>query len=1358
MNLPRPTRLPRLVFAALAGLCCGRLLGAPVPEVEGLRLASDTLPAGVTRIDDAARGSVLHFSGDRSRIEFAPLEAIERLHRCFTLSLWMKLDRAPGGSTAPVLTKRSGWWTGKPYSINVRGDGLLEAVIHDGSDHWLHGQPTPIGTWQHVALVVGESEVVLYQNGKAVNRCSYAGRLRMNAERLALGSEEGGNFPGGDYRAFPGSVAGVQVFAAPLSPDDVTALHANRLAIRPATPQDFPTRGLLPHEIPDSLRQPADPNAPLEAFIDFSSESPRAVGMTFDRTGTRATTADVEGRKDPCWAAIQGSSLQPWERAWRFTLTDERFRHGRMPAVDVEIEYLLPAWAGIQVVADTATGSRQVAGGWQATRWQTLRFRIDDAFFGARDFGSPESAHASDGFDLCIHGSTSDLFLRSIRIRGYDRTANPDFKRLLKLQSISSPNDIFLTAAGKPVELHYAFTNLALRPVDVRAHFSWELHNGTAIGQRDARLTLPPSASATLPLSFTTTDLPLGVCVVHARFSTLAPQTETPEPLYERTTYVGIARPGKLDKAAPGEFLYGLDTSLEPAARNPRVLRWCDALGVDIVRAGYSLRNGSAEIETLRPHYRAHGLRTQVMLDIPWDDNPERLRDRLAETAQHAASLATRYPDDLLYWELGNEPDLTFFYKGPIDVYAAGYESVSRALHKANPKAVVMNGGLCFAGHEADTRARRFVELVDPTTIGAWAYHGHGPGARAEREALERIRSLVEKHGKGGKPFIETESGFAAGTRAQEIVQARTCVQKFVYAQSENLPLMMWFRLIMSEEDYGTLRGDAEPRPAALAYRALVQALRHHRFVRTLDLGLDHTEAYLFENTATHTYRLVAWRTSAGQSSALLLLPKARNLALLDLFGNRTTPTLGAGDTLRLTPTEDPLILAWDSATTTSTPIDIVPPLLSLAPYGPFEPNTRATLPLRINNSLPHDLHATLHIEADPRLPLPTPPTDLTLTPLRKGETRSLALHLDFATPHPPINWPRGWLVFPDSDLDLRGLTQPPTLGGIAVPMTERGIDLTTLNVTYREKRPATAFAIVHAAVPCTVTMGASADWWMDWYVNGQPIYNTLTTGNAGAQTKNTHTFDIPLKAGDNLLSVKILSGSQGWRFLVGSPDELASLSTGRPLQPGLTLTLRGPDNAPLATRFAPIEFVPEIPSRPQPAPLDHAAWQRLLPTAHLGPDHIQNDYQKEPDATRWYRGETDLSATLWLADTPNATILDLAVTDDHTTFLPNVACERLDLALQTPDTTHRWHIIPFDDRTPAITPLTDNAPTLTATTQKTPTGYLLRLTLPRSPTFTLTLDLTDTDNGLQKQRLHWTSQFRTPPTKNTGYPTPKKQ
>jgi len=58
-----------------------------------------------------------------------------------------------------------------------------------------------------------------------------------------------------------------------------------------------------------------------------------------------------------------------------------------------------------------------------------------------------------------------------------------------------------------------------------------------------------------------------------------------------------------------------------------------------------------------------------------------------------------------------------------------------------------------------------------------------------------------------------------------------------------------------------------------------------------------------------------------------------------------------------------------------------------------------------------------------------------------------------------------------------------------------------------------------------------------------------------------------------------------------------------------------------------------------------------LEPLAKLGEAHVRNFHQEHPDQTRWYQGEPDLSALLWLRR--DGALLHVAVltTDDDAQF-----------------------------------------------------------------------------------------------------------
>lgn len=140
------------------------------------------------------------------------------------------------------------------------------------------------------------------------------------------------------------------------------------------------------------------------------------------------------------------------------------------------------------------------------------------------------------------------------------------------------------------------------------------------------------------------------------------------------------------------------------------------------------------------------------------------------------------------------------------------------------------------------------------------------------------------------------------------------------------------------------------------------------------------------------------------------------------------------------------------------------------------------------------------------------------------------------------LPWLSEWLAFSDGqrgghDVDLSGLTTeiPPTLAigdkmvsPVRVRADEAGvIDLAKVFGGERSRRSAVLCARVTIPVPATVHAGA--DWWMRWWVNGKPVFDTMRHGNRRPLLNTAHEFLIG--AGTWLLAVEVVSGNGGWTF-----------------------------------------------------------------------------------------------------------------------------------------------------------------------------------------------------------------------------------
>lgn len=185
---------------------------------------------------------------------------------------------------------------------------------------------------------------------------------------------------------------------------------------------------------------------------------------------------------------------------------------------------------------------------------------------------------------------------------------------------------------------------------------------------------------------------------------------------------------------------------------------------------------------------------------------------------------------------------------------------------------------------------------------------------------------------------------------------------------------------------------------------------------------------------------------------------------------------------------------------------------------------------------------------------------------------------------------------------------------------------------------------------------GASGDWWMAWHLNGEPVLDTLENGNGQHGPISLHPFTLHLKEGRNVLVARVISGRGGWALQYGGPRELYIARHAGESPDSLTMTLKSTDGNTLATQSAPLLLQGALPLLPAgftagSTALEQMQWLLLSePLAVLGSDSVDNLWMKEPDSSRWYTGQSDLSALLWLySEEGSGTVnLVLAVTDDQ--------------------------------------------------------------------------------------------------------------
>ena len=1017
--------------------------------------------------------------------------------------------------------------------------------------------------------------------------------------------------------------------------------------------------------------------AAAQAVVDASSDTIEVVfgktpvedGLTFDRRAVKPGTLMLNGVPNEGWVAK--SSIEPgmpWMRSFRFKVTDPKFTDGKRPAVDLEIVYYQEANAGVEVRADTARGGRRIDGGWGDTdNWRTMRIRLDDAFFGARDYPDDKQLSTS-GFDLRIDSANEDFWLKSVKLIGYNTREDVNWGRLLKVKSTrgETPGDLLVYPRKAAQKVNFELQNIAELKRPLRYEMRVAGYDEKTRFQKKGTLDLDPSSVEPLPFSFDTKEWPLGP---YDGELALYLDDQATKPVLRETFRLGVISDAELPKARAGEFLFGLDpgNSQSTDVHSEGALAFYRLMGVDILRnlTTKGTPNTVAGIGGALELLKKEGLQAAMMMDPPAKNSDKELDKVTSKLEILAREYAGEGPGKIKFWELGNEPDLPFFYAGPISDYITAMTAMRDAIKRGadGKPTLVMNGGLSFAGPEGDKRSREFIQTVGADDVDLLAYHAHGPGIGSERSILEKARAVAQKAGKTGWTYIDTETGYSGRDRAGVKRQAETVVEKFAYAQSQGLPTIYFFRLFMQGEGhvsgYGLTDDRVQPRPSVLSYRNMVERLRFHKFDRQLDFdgesGTSGVQAFLFaerseKGAPTGRKTLVIWSEKPAQYDVNVRLDDVgRTLnkpQIYDLYGNASSPNL-SGTLAGVRVDTTPIYLSWNSPGAISD-VRVAPPLLSVSNPQPLLVGQTTPLTLIARNPTAEPINAELTVESASRLPLQVAPAKRAIT-LAPGASQTVELAATLGQTPAPLALPRWWKVFLNPDRtklsDASFAQIPDALNGVKgeyVWAENNRIDFAKMAGGLAEKRPAVAYATIDSGAAVTLPATASADFWMAWYLNGQPVYNTLKSGNKG--NLSNQTFELPLKTGRNVLAVMVLSGSGGWNIEFGGPRERTLAQTNSaPDKLTVSLTANGKT---LAQQEVPLELAAPVAGIEAPTG-NYADWQTLEPLAVLSESSVTNFFVKEPDTSRWYGGETDLAAQVWLRDDGANLHLFAAVRDD---------------------------------------------------------------------------------------------------------------
>lgn len=941
----------------------------------------------------------------------------------------------------------------------------------------------------------------------------------------------------------------------------------------------------------------------------------------------------------------------------------------------------------------------------------------------------------------------------------------------VRCEAAVAPGGRLLFARGAKPDIELPVRNDRAEAIPANYTLRFLDRQGTQIFEKSGSLDLPARGAASVTATVDTDGLKYGV------YSLVLTVQTGGATLAEREYYVGVISSAEIPRATKGDFLYGLDPNYGGViAHAPRsaapgqkaaqgqcdLLGWVLASGADILRtAGFGIGPGAwsddtGELAILSRHgLQVVGMAWPPSPDVTGEGKSGAFSEALWTSWLALAESAARSAPEVVYWEVGNEPDLGY---PDIDAYTRIYEATCQAIRRGNPRAVVMNGGITFFGANGRPNSLRFLEQVKPDFLDAIAFHAHGPGSLAEENIAAQVRRTAQGAGMEGKPLIDTESGMFVGSRRQEDVQAATVLQKQAYAQATGIEYLMTFRLHAfrrGDVGYGMLRSDQEPMPAFLAYRTMTEHLKGLAFQSKLATGRAHAEGYSFASRDDARRACLLWANQPAFYNVYVKVADsadgARDLRFMDLYGNTSPATASPEGVVRVEVTETPVYLLWDAADP-AFQAAVSRSILDTPDMAIVVPGRESSLDLAIRNPSDQHLQATLAATAsNPEQTAISPARQTISVPARGALPGRLAVTWSPAVLH--YQWPEAWRVFtgdPVPDIDLSALrVEPDRLGdqpGRMVKASPGGfINLLLPGEAPREKRAGYILGTVRAERDETVRVACNADWWMEFRLNGALICSTMESGNEG-RVLTERILELPLKKGDNLVAIKVLGGKGGWSVTLPPPAALPALLD--PCHAGdfIDLSLADEAGKEIARERLAIEPVlrvsraagpgafPILPNRPPDFSLESA--------------NVTNHFDKLPDSTKFWQGPEDLSAEGWLAADDGHLYLLVQVRDGEDRPASEAAqlteSDSLLLALAHGDAVGMYRIGRVGGKA-AVVPETPGlaAGGVDATVERTPGVTSYRITLDRrivgDEVFRLNVAANDDDAGYSKQFISWT-------------------
>ena len=334
--------------------------------------------------------------------------------------------------------------------------------------------------------------------------------------------------------------------------------------------------------------------------------------------------------------------------------------------------------------------------------------------------------------------------------------------------------------------------------------------------------------------------------------------------------------------------------------------------------------------DSLMNALEARGMGALWILDYGHPDHGgkvPRTAEDIAAFGRFAEAAARHFKGRDVRYEIWNEPDLMQFWppKPNAQQYAALLREAVSAIRRADPAAKVVSGGVS----RFDLKFLR--KAIDPgvaaglSAIGVHPYPKGGPEKIGPE--LGKVREWARASFGERLEIWGTEWGYSSTSPTGRTLvnghspegrtqQARLAVREILATWSVEFPLGVWYDLQDDgtdagnpEQNYGLIDANGAAKPALLAVRTAMTAVKGRRYAGTMQHAPSGLHAMRFDGEGDVLF--IVWSDKAGKGQTIRY-PKDNLISTGTLTGDAVANADDSGDAqMEIGEESGPIYLTW---------------------------------------------------------------------------------------------------------------------------------------------------------------------------------------------------------------------------------------------------------------------------------------------------------------------------------------------------------------------------------------------------------------------------------------------------------------